>query len=56
MFKVGDLVRIKSCNEIVKINQKMGLAYPNLSIMEKYCNKIGKVTRVIQYGSDNKWY
>lgn len=55
MFKVGDIVRIKSFDEIREINEKLGLSYPALSTIERYCNKMGKVTKVNQSGNGYKW-
>lgn len=55
MFKVGDLVRIKSCDEVREVNKRLGASCPMPSIMEMYCNKMGKITRVNRSNSgDNE--
>lgn len=56
MFKVGDLVRIKSCDEVREINKRLDAPCPAPSTMEMYCNKIGKITRVNQSDSSGKRY
>lgn len=55
MFKVGDLVRIKSRREIIDMNGEKGLPCPVGPILDEYCGKTGKVIKIMENGSNPSW-
>ena len=55
MFKVGDIVRIKSCDEVIEVNKRMSTCCPAPSTMKMHCGKTGKVTKVTRLGGSKYW-